>query len=192
MEDKIMKPSKGMKGYVSRLKRIDICFILFETLIAAIIFIAGLLIWKNRANIATIIAVCSLLPACKRLVNFIMILKFKGISDGDYKKIAGEKVKGKVKIYEYSDMLFSSDKYFLMFYHASLFSSEMIAFSGMSDEKNAYAAQYLKRGFEIRGLSVHVRIYTEVEKYISARNAASERQSEADEDSVSWINSLLV
>lgn len=187
-----VKITKGMKGYISKLKRTDILFILSDVIIAAVIFIVGMMVWKEKGNIATVVAVCAMLPACKRVVNLILIFKFKGISNDDYDTIINKCKHEADFAVNYADMLFSTEQYFLLFKHAVLTENKLLAYSDMGKEKNEYATEYLKKGFSIRGIDVHVKIYSDVREYASARAAALENNAETDTDAVSYINSLLV
>lgn len=183
--------TKGTKGYINRLKKRDILFVLVNVVIAAIIFLIGMLIWDKKENIATVIAVCSLLPGCKRIVNLIMIFSFKGISDEDYGIITKSLPEADNKKY-YSDMLIASEKYFMLFYHVTLVGSKCIIYSCMSTEKNNFAEEYLNNGFRKRGIDMNVTVFSGVEDYIRALVDFPADEIEVSEDAVKYLESLLV
>lgn len=185
------KIAKGNKGYIDNLKKRDICFIFINVLIAVIIFAVGMLIWKNKANVATIFAVCSLLPGCKRVVNLIMIFPFKGISNEDYAVIK-EKINPENEVKTYTDMLFATEKCFLLFKHVVLTDAKLIAFSQMTKDKNDFADEYLNKGFQIRGLDVKVTVYSNLTDYIRVAQNAIENGSEPSEEIKGYLESLFV
>lgn len=185
------KAVKGTKGYIRQLKLTDTAAIIAIAVAAAVIFVIGMLVWKNKANIATIVAVCALLPACKRLVNLILIFRFKGISDADY-EIISQKISTGGKAQTYTDMLFATEKCFLLFQHAVLKGTRLIAYSDMPEDKNSFAAEYLNKGFKLRQADVKVKIYTGVKEYASAVGKLSDSEAEINEEAKCYIESLFV
>lgn len=185
------KAVKGTKGYIRQLKITDTAVIFAIAVLAAAIFAVGLLVWKDKANIATIIAVCMLLPACKRLVNLIMVFRFRGISDEDYDMILN-KIGGEKKAQTYADMLFATEKCFLLFQHAVLKGTKLFVYSNMPADKNSFAAEYLNKGFQLRQIDVKVKIYTGIKEYASAAEKLSDSEADVNEEAKSYIESLFV
>lgn len=184
-------PKKGSLGYVSKLKKHNICFVLINTLIAAIIFGVGLFLWETKSNICTIFAVCSLLPGCKRLVNLIVIFPFKDMKKEDY-GIISEKLKLKGNETIYNDLLVASEKYYLSFGQVFFAKSKMIAFSGMSKDKLEFANEYLNKAFDIRGYNVKVTICDNVRDYIRIASMIEEEDLICDEEARRFFESLLI
>jgi hypothetical protein len=147
---------KGTYGYLKQMKTRDLIFVLISLVVALSVFGIGLYKFKTRANIATVIAICSLLPACKRIVNLIMVTPFKAISKADYERFAEYKIDN---TRAYFDVLFSSEKYIMKFDHCIMTEKELYALSSMNKEKTAYSESYLNEAFKKRGVSVKVKVY---------------------------------
>ena len=183
-----MDKYKGKKGYISLLKRYDMIFILVSALIALGVFMIGLNIWNTKKNIGTVVAVLSLLPACKRLTNLIMIFSFKGISEENYAKVA-PLVKPEWLVLE--DMLFSTEKYILEFDHVVLSGSKMFALSKMSKDKNDYIKEYFETAFKKRAIDMTFNLYSNVNDYAGVLKRM-EGESFENEKATDYIFSLLV
>ena len=187
----IKAPVKGSLGYVSRLKKHNICFILINVIVAAIIFGIGLFLWNSRSNICTIFAVCSLLPGCKRLVNLIVIFPFKDMNKDDY-SIISEKLKLGGNEAIYNDLLVATEKYYLSFCQVFFAKSKMIAYSDMSREKLAFAEEYLNKAFEIRGYDVKVTICDNVKDYIRIASLIEGKDVVSDGEARRFFESLFI
>lgn len=184
----MMERFKGQKGYISLLKKYDLAFIAASALTCFLVYYAGLRIWHSKANIGTVVAICSLLPACKRLTNLIMIFMFKGIDDSDYTKIEPNLKEGWFIL---CDMLFSTEKCMLEFDHVVMTNSKMIILSKMSKEKNTYALDYFRTAFKKRALSMKVSLSTDADEY-AAVLSKTDAESFTNEKASEYVTSLMV
>ncbi len=79
-----MERFKGEAGYIRKQKR----FLTFKTVlqfgVVAALLILGLWQTKTRLNLLTIVAILGCLPAAKTLVQLIVIMPFKAISEEKY------------------------------------------------------------------------------------------------------------
>lgn len=82
-----MRAIKGTFGYLDRKKRNVILRTILYFGISLAIFIAGYATTHSRKNLLTVVAVLGCLPACKSVVNMIMLLRAKGCSKEAYEKI---------------------------------------------------------------------------------------------------------
>ena len=179
---------KGRKGYISLLKKYDLAFVAASALVCFLVYYLGLKIWHSKANIGTVVAVCSLLPACQRLTNLILIMPFKGIGDKEYEKILPAVKPGWITV---SDMLFSTEKSLLEFDHVVMTNSRMLILSKMSRDKNSYSKEYFETSLRKRGISMKVNIYTELNDYVAVLNRSEEEKFE-NEKAWEYVSSLLV
>jgi len=71
---------KGDAGYIRKQKR----FLIFKTIlqfgVVAALFVLGLMQTKTRLNLLTVVAILGCLPAAKTLVQLIVIIPYKSIS----------------------------------------------------------------------------------------------------------------
>lgn len=83
-----MKAIKGNFGYLIAKRR----QVLFRTIlyfgIALALFIAGYVTTGTRKNLLTVVAVLGCLPACKSMVQLIMLFRAKGCSEQTHKILA--------------------------------------------------------------------------------------------------------
>ncbi len=184
-------PIKGSLGYVSRLKKHNISFVLINTLVSAMIFIIGYLMWETKSNICTIFAVCSLLPGCKRLVNLIVIFPFKDMTKENQKTIS-EKIDKNSTATIYNDLLVASEKYYLSFGEVFFAKSKLIAFSEMSKDKIDFADDYLNKAFDKRGYDVRVTICNNVKDYIRIVLSVAEEDMNCDKEAKAFFESLFI
>lgn len=87
------KVPQGEFEYLAYKKKYELIKTIIFFAIPIILFIAGLLATKTRANYLTIVAVVGLLPASKSLVELIMYLRAKGCSES-LKNELEDKVEG--------------------------------------------------------------------------------------------------
>ncbi|NBJ91477.1 hypothetical protein [Parablautia muri] len=83
-----MKAIKGNFGYLIAKRR----QVLFRTIlyfgIALALFITGYVTTGTRKNLLTVVAVLGCLPACKSMVQLIMLIRAKGCSDEAHRVLA--------------------------------------------------------------------------------------------------------
>ena len=81
------KVRKGEFGYFKseKKRRMIITAILFA--VPLFIFFTSWIYFKTRMTIWTVVTVVGCLPACKSMVNLIMIMKCKSMDEGLYQKI---------------------------------------------------------------------------------------------------------
>lgn len=183
-----MSRFKGTKGYVSFLKKYDFIFVAVSALICFIVYYLGIRIWGSKANIGTVVAICSLLPGCKRLANLIVIFPFKGISDENYDRIE-KKVKN--GWFCMTDMLFATEKCNCMFDHLVMTDTKLFAFSSMSKDKNDFAKQYLEEAFRKRQLGIKVNLYSGIDEYLAVLDKTAEEEF-TNEKAMDYVTSLLI
>ncbi len=183
------KYNKGEHGYLCYVKKRDLRYILITIVFAAVVFAVGLLKWKTKSNIATVIAVMSFLPACKRIVNLIVLMPFKPMNDEIYKKIT-EYVPDNAVIF--TDTVFSSEQCMYKFEHAVMTNAGMYAFSEMGQVKNYDCDKYLNDGFERRGISCKVKIYSKSDDYLNLLKKITLNEEFKNDDAAAFFRSLIV
>lgn len=77
---------KGVYGYLNKKRKLEafVTLILFSIVLA--IFGIGYIITHTRLNTMTVLAVVSTLPACKKAVDLIMVLRYKTFDKEIYDK----------------------------------------------------------------------------------------------------------
>ena len=100
---------KGDAGYIRKQKR----FLIFKTIlqfgVVAALFVLGLVQTKTRLNLLTVVAVLGCLPAAKTLVQLIVIIPYKSISQEKHADLE-QKAPDLTKSY---DMVVTDSKHFM-------------------------------------------------------------------------------
>lgn len=143
------KAERGKPGYINSLKKKYLIISLIEFAVVAAIFALGYSQTGSRLNLFTVVAILGCLPACKNLVEFIVVVPYKGIELSKYEEIE-QKAPVIMKVY---DLVVAGT--------AKLMQLDVIAISGntvcgyTSSEKTdeAKLTEYLKKllaenGFE--------------------------------------------
>lgn len=86
-ERHFMKATKGNFGYVRAERRRRLLLLAGLIALPAAIFITGLLINHTTQNLLTVLAVISLLPACRVIVSVIMIFRCRPLENEVYERI---------------------------------------------------------------------------------------------------------
>lgn len=184
-----MKVVKGQKGYINYLKKKDIIFIVVVAALSIGIYACGMYIYKTRANIATVFAILSLLPACKRVVNLLVLLPFRQIKSEDLSRIEAIVPENVVALV---DPVFSSESHLMKFEHLTVTNNGLYAFSKMDKAKNDHAKEYLSEGIKKRMLSGNVKIYLTIGDYEHFIKTIDKEAEFIAEDLKDYFRSLMM
>lgn len=81
------KLTKGMYGFFSHKKRVEILKTTVFFAICLAVYFMGLILTKTNKNLLTIVAILGVLPAAKAAVGMIMVVRFKPIAMESYQQI---------------------------------------------------------------------------------------------------------
>lgn len=84
---KAIRAVKGTYGYLTKKKKNAILYTIICFAISLAVYLAGYITTGSRKNLLTIVAVLGCLPACKSMVNVIMLCRAKGCSREAYERI---------------------------------------------------------------------------------------------------------
>lgn len=101
-----MKVAKGDAGYIRTRKRKILLKTILEFGIVAALLILGIIETGSRQNLLTVVAILGCLPASKALVEFIMVLPHRSISE----EMAAEIELNASLLTRAYDMVFTSEK----------------------------------------------------------------------------------
>lgn len=186
---KFTKIKKGEKGYLNQTKRNDILFVILVAVISITIYIIGMRIYKKTANIATVFAILSLLPGCKRVVNFLMLLQFVEIKKAELKRIEEIVIEGAIR---YVDPVFSSEKYLMKFEYLVMTNNGLYAYSKMDKTKTSHAKEYLSEGLKKRMIKGNVSISTNIGEYEHLLKSLKSSDEFSNEDLKFFYDTLMM
>ena len=135
-----MKITKGSAGYLrARKTQLTIETILAFALVAAIV-IAGYLTTHTRLNLLTLVAVLGCLPACRLLVNLIMLVPYHSINEAKELEISGVTEELTV-VY---DLVVTSEKKAMPIEAAVIFNNTVCGYASSRKVDTDYAAEHIR------------------------------------------------
>lgn len=135
-----MKTKKGCAGYL-RARKIQLTMetVLAFSMVAAIV-ITGYLTTHTKLNLLTLVAVLGCLPACRLLVNLIMVLPYHSINEAKELEISGVTEELTV-VY---DLVVTSEKKAMPVEAAVIFNNTICGYASSPKVDTAYAAEHIK------------------------------------------------
>lgn len=153
---------KGTYQYINREKKRRIIRTLLFFLIPAIIFMVGMLIYKDRLNLLTVAAVLLALPACKQLVGVIMIMMYHSTDEQTYRQT--EAHKGSLTMV-YETVLTNYEKNTFVDVFA-ICGNQVIGFSGDPKADLKYAEEHTQKILHHNGYKVNVKIFKDFHPFL--------------------------
>ena len=199
-KQKIKKLRKGENGYINSRKKDQLLMAVLYGLIGVFIFVLGLVLNKfEKNNIFTLFAIMMVLPAAKRLVNFIVFAPYKSVDKALCEKVRNKLIPGDIM---YTDAVFTSPEHVMFLSFIIIAGNEIIglSFNESQHKKDAKKLddamlEYLKERMKKMGYNYKVTIAKSVDAFLSAYssvNRSIERSEEEKEQVNSFIYSLIV
>lgn len=158
------KLKKGRPGYIEARKRRYLLWAILEFAVVIAVFAIGYLQTESRLNVLTVVAVVGCLPASKMLVEFIVMVPFKGIDPEQYQEITD---KAPLLITAYDLLLTCSEK--LMSVEAVVISEHVVCgytSNGKTDEKAV--AEHIKELLESQNYEkMTIKIFHDYKAFLS-------------------------
>ena len=189
---KSKKIIKGRKGYLEYQKKKTLIWTIILFLSSLGIFLLGYFHTGSKENYMTIIAVLGCLPACRSVVNTIMLYRYHGISESDYQKILPLS-EGMMTC---CDLVFTSyDKNFEI-HHMALCGDTLIGYTANSACDAKACEKHLHELFIKNSLrEIDITIFKELSKYTNRLNGINSTLeaplSEEQVNKTETIRSLL-
>lgn len=185
------KLKKGEYGYIDLKRKTQPWMVLGYVLIGIAVFVLGLLLNKfERANIFTIVSFLFVLPAAKKLVNFVVFAPFHTIPLELKQKVEDVKKENDAVFY---DVVFTSPQKVMFLSVLCVAGNEVIGLIGRKKESREEIEKYLKESIKKRGWAYKVTIVSGEKDFLKRvqaadRNLVREERSELME----YLTSLLV
>lgn len=159
-----MKAKKGNPNYITKRKSYVLIKTLAEFGIAAALLILGILETGSRLNMLTLVAVLGCLPASKALVELIMLLPHKSISEIQVKEICAH-TESLTMAY---DMVITSSKKIMPIESVAISGNTICGFASSPKVDIAYTEQYLKQMLnENQFMKVSVKLFKNYDAYLT-------------------------
>lgn len=171
-----MKKRKGDWQYIKAAKKKTLLLDLFLFAIPLGIFFSAWIYHGSRFTIWTVIAIVGCLPACKVLVNLLLLLPQKSLAEEDYKTYqeAGE---GLTMLYE----LFVTGYEKNVFLEAlAICGNQLVAFSRNKKENIIYQEKEIEKIFQGNGCKVRVKIINEKKVFLDRLSSLKRNKKELE------------
>ena len=158
------KAERGKPGYVASLKKKYLVTTLIEFAIVIAILVVGIMQTGSRLNVFTVVAILGCLPACKNLVEFIVVAPHKGIELSKYEEIE-EKAPAIIKIY---DLVVAGQAKLMQLDVVAISGSTVIGFASSEKTDEVKLAEYFKKLFEAGGYDkITVKIFHDYKAFLA-------------------------
>lgn len=159
-----MKLQKGEAGYLGgRKKQLILAMLMYLVVIGGCLII-GYLQTKTRLNLFTFAAVLICLPACRTLVNLIMVIPHPSIEEQVKAEIDGKTEHLKV-VY---DLIVTSEKNAMPIQAFVISNNTAIGYTKSFKVNKTYAAEHIKQILEQNGIEkVTVKVFRDYSAFLS-------------------------
>ena len=158
------KAERGKPGYINSLKKKYLIISFVEFAVVAAIFALGYFQTGSRLNLFTVVAILGCLPACKNLVEFIVVAPHKGIEVSKYDEIE-EKAPLIIKVY---DLIVAGQAKLMQLDVVAISGSTVIGYSSSEKTDEVKLSEYLKKLFEAGGYDkITVKIFHDYKSFLA-------------------------
>ncbi|MCR5254409.1 MAG: hypothetical protein K6D96_00625 [Acetatifactor sp.] len=179
---------KGTKNYIKTQTYYEIARTIIYFGISIAILVGGIITTKTKRNLLTVVAVLGFLPASKSLVNSIMFLRYKSLSE-DKAGLIEEHAGSLCVLY---DCVFTSYKQNFNIGHLVIKGNTVCGFceSEKFDEKAFY--EHIDQILKNDNLkNVNVKIFTDINKYTERLDSMNASAEESEDRTLSVMSTLL-
>jgi len=173
------KAERGKPGYINSLKKKYLIISLVEFAVVAAIFALGFFQTGSRLNLFTVVAILGCLPACKNLVEFIVVVPHKGIEIAKYEELE-EKAPLVMKVY---DLVVAGQAKLMQLDVVAISGSTVCGYASSDKTDEAKLSEYLKKLIASNGYDkITVKIFHDYKAFLARAEgmnsiAAIEKQS---------------
>lgn len=172
------KIQKGQYGYIKKEKVRRLLLVIGLFLLPLSAFIGGVIVTGTKANIITVVALVGCLPACRALVNAIMMWIQKPMEKEIYEKI--EAKKGTLEVF-YEMYLTSYEKSFFIDSFA-VCGNKIAGYSSRIQGSTQFMEQHVRKILKQNGYKTDVKIYTDLNVYLERLEYLNHHQEELTKD----------
>lgn len=168
--DKMKEGKKGAFHYIKNEKKRRILKTLLLFTVPVIALIIGILIYKTKTNIVTVIAVVGMLPGCKSLVGTIMIFMYQSMDEEKYRQVE-EKRGSLTMVYEMVLTTYEKNTYVDTF---AICGNQVIGYSGDKKIDLKYVEEHTQKILHHNGYKVKVKIFKDFQPFLDRIDSLNE------------------
>lgn len=142
----------------------------------------------KRENLLTIVAILGCLPACRSAANLVALLRCKGISEADYRKILPHVN----DCTAFAELAFTSYEKTWQIRHMAFAGNELIGYTDQEKCDPKACEKHLHQLFSQNQMGgVNIRIFTDLPRYVNRLDEIQKKETEKDSDLSAQVSSLL-
>lgn len=168
---------KGEFGYIAAEKKRKLLLTAVLFAVPLFIFFTALIYFKTRLTIWTVITVVGCLPACKMLVNLIMLFRSPSLDQETYQKIA-----------DHAGELVMSYEMYMTFYEKSAFidafaicGNLVVGYSSDPKIDTAFMEAEAQKILKGNGYRTTVKIFTDLKPFLDRLDTMNEHRESLEE-----------
>lgn len=168
---------KGEFGYIAAEKKQKIILTSILFAVPLLIFFTALIYFKTRLTIWTVVAVVGCLPACKMLVNLIMLFRSPSLNREVYQKIS-----------EHAGKLLMSYEMYMTFYEKSAFidafavcGNLVVGYSSDPKIDTSFMETEAQKILKGNGYRTTVKIFTDLKPFLDRLDTMNEHKESLEE-----------
>lgn len=143
----------------------------------------------KRENLLTIVAILGCLPACRSAANLVALLRCKGISEADYRKILPH-VNGCMA---FTELAFTSYEKTWQIRHMAFAGNDLIGYTDQEKCDPKACEKHLHQLFSQNQMGgVNIRIFTDLPRYVNRLDEIQKKETEKDSGLSAQVSSLLM
>jgi len=190
MEKKIV-PGKGTRGYIDRIKKLALLVSGGTFLLAAALFVTGLLLFESKFNVLSIFAALIIIPFAGGVTRFVLFARYKSVSEADEAKVFEAAPAGSSLI---SDAVMTSEQRAMGFAFIVVTDHEVVALAAKNEKfPKIKLYEYLKDLVKRKGFSHKVEVEDDMDAFLKVlgRLPAGTAKAEGEEDPQSEVIDML-
>ncbi len=142
----------------------------------------------KRENLLTIVAILGCLPACRSAANLVALLRCKGISEADYRKILPHVN----DCTAFAELAFTSYEKTWQIRHMAFAGNDLIGYTDQEKCDPKACEKHLHQLFSQNQMGgVNIRIFTDLPRYVNRLDEIQKKETEKDSDLSAQVSSLL-
>ncbi len=190
----MQKIPKGNYGYLKSQRKIETIKAVILLCLSAAIFILGYVTTHTKANLFTVVAVVSVLPAAKQLTITVLFYKYHSGSRETYEKIR-EIIEETTSVY---DIVITAYDKIGEILHVAIVGKTIVGYSEKEKTDEKYFANYIKETLEKNGYKgISVKIFKNEENYLERlqemqKNLGGDRKIEQEQQMAEVIKAISI
>lgn len=190
----MQKISKGNYGYLKSQQKTETIKTIILFCLSAVIFVLGYFTTHTKANLLTVVAVVSVLPAAKQFTITILFYKYHSGSRETYEKIK-ENAKEATSVY---DIVITAYDKIGEILHVAIVGKTVIGYSEKEKTDEKYFANFIKETLEKNGYKgTSVKIFKNEDNYLERlrdlqKNLGGDRKEEQEQQMAEIIKAISI